>query len=89
MYSMTQELSLIRADISAIDEQILKLLEQRMWCSVEVARYKIAHGLPVFDAAREAELLEKYSEKVDFSVEGIFQAIMDESKRVQQTIVSR
>ena len=30
-----------------------------MHCSEEVARYKIANGMPVFDAAREQKILDK------------------------------
>lgn len=86
---MARELSEIRSDIETIDDQLLVLLTQRMWYSVEVAERKIAQGRPVFDPDREADLLKRYSKRVSFNVVEIFQAIMDESKQIQQNVVDK
>ena len=48
-----------RAEIDAVDAQLAALFERRMAAVLSVAQYKQAHGLPIFDAAREAVVLEK------------------------------
>ena len=48
-----------RAEIDAVDTQLAALFERRMAAVLQVAEYKRAHGLPIFDAAREAAVLEK------------------------------
>ena len=42
-----------RAEIDAVDAQLAALFERRMAAVLSVAQYKQAHGLPIFDAARE------------------------------------
>ena len=54
-----RELSAIRQDIDQIDRDLLALLCRRMDCSLEVAAYKTAHGLPVLNAGREQEILDR------------------------------
>jgi len=46
-----------RSEIDGIDKEIVKLFCRRMQISEEVAGIKKAHNAPVFDAAREKELL--------------------------------
>ena len=53
------DLSEIRQEIDQIDNELIALFLRRMHCSEEVARYKIANGVPVFDAAREQKILDK------------------------------
>ena len=48
-----------RAEIDAVDAQLAALFERRMAAVLSVAQYKQAHGLPIFDAAREAVVLER------------------------------
>lgn len=49
----------LRAQIDAIDAQIVELYEKRMDISRQVGEYKISVGKKVFDRQREAEKLEK------------------------------
>ena len=53
-----------RRQIDAVDAQLAALFEQRMAAVLEVARYKQEHGLPIFDAAREAVVLEKSAARI-------------------------
>lgn len=55
----------IRKDINRIDEEMRKLFSERMTAAKEVAEYKIAHGLPILDATREAEVIEKNTALLD------------------------
>ena len=42
-----------------------RLFSERMSLAREVAEYKIAHGLPILDSARESEVIEKNAAKLD------------------------
>lgn len=53
------ELKELRAQIDAIDDELLALLVRRLEIAREVGALKAARGLPVRDAAREAELLNR------------------------------
>ena len=53
------DLSDIRKDIDAIDEQMIELLTKRMECSLKVAEIKRAEGLPVYHPGREQAIFDK------------------------------
>lgn len=53
------KLSIAREEISNVDKEIAKLFEKRMQAVRMVSEYKIEHGLPVYDAARENALIER------------------------------
>ena len=53
-----RELAQIRQELDEIDREMVKLFERRMTLCREVARTKLAHGKPVLDASREAQVLE-------------------------------
>lgn len=57
------ELSDIRKEIDAIDAQLLPLFIQRMDCAKKVAEIKKRDGSPVYNAAREKEILDRISAK--------------------------
>ena len=46
-----------RAQIDAIDAQIVDLFQRRMAVTGQVGEYKAARGLPVLDAGREAQVV--------------------------------
>ena len=54
-----KDLNEIRKDINRIDAEMRKLFSERMTAVREVAEYKAAHGLPILDASREAEVIER------------------------------
>ena len=68
-------LDIIRQEIDQIDDQIVKLLEERMHLVEEVVAYKKASGKPILDTKREAVIFEKVRSRV-------------EDKRYQETIVA-
>ena len=53
------ELELLRQQIDGIDRQLVSLFEQRMQTALQVARYKREKGLPVLNAGREQQVLDK------------------------------
>ena len=48
-----------RAEIDTVDAEMAALFERRMRAVADVVRYKAETGKPVFDAAREAAVLDK------------------------------
>ena len=69
------DLDSIRQEIDQIDDQIVKLLEERMHLVEEVVAYKKASGKPILDSKREEVIFEKVKNRV-------------EDKRYQETIVA-
>ena len=53
----------LRNDIDAIDDQLVKLISQRMEISAQIAGYKKEKSLPIFVPAREREKLADVAEK--------------------------
>lgn len=78
-----------RIEIDRIDRQVVKLFEERMTVVNDVAEYKKAHNLPIFDESREQKVIEKNSAMVE-NLEYIpyykkfIQAMMDISKEYQK-----
>ena len=68
-------LDIIRQEIDQIDDQIVKLLEERMHLVEGVITYKKASGKPILDSKREEVIFEKVKNRV-------------EDKRYQETIVA-
>ncbi|PLA04245.1 chorismate mutase [Streptococcus oralis subsp. dentisani] len=69
------DLDIIRQEIDQIDDQIVKLLEERMHLVEGVVAYKKVSGKPILDTKREEAIFEKVRSRV-------------EDKRYQETIVS-
>ena len=58
------DLASIRQEIDQIDDQIVKLLEERMNLVEGVVAYKKASGKLILDAKREAVIFEKVRSRV-------------------------
>ena len=57
-------LDVIRQEIDQIDDQIVKLLEERMHLVEGVVAYKKASGKPILDSKREEVIFEKVRNRV-------------------------
>jgi chorismate mutase len=57
-------LDIIRQEIDQIDDQIVKLLEERMHLVEDVVAYKKASGKPILDTKREEIIFEKVRSRV-------------------------
>ena len=68
-------LDIIRQEIDEIDDQIVKLLEERMQLVEGVVAYKKASGKSILDTKREEVIFDKVRNRV-------------EDKRYQETIVA-
>ena len=81
-----------RAQIDAIDAQIVDLFQRRMAVTGQVGEYKAARGLPVLDAQREREVLSQKSAMVSdpllkADVASLYETIMSLSRRQQRRLV--
>jgi len=83
------EIDSLRRRIDVIDEQLLRLLNSRSACAVEIGKVKRALGLPVYSPEREAWILERVTRENpgpldDASVRRVFERIIDESRRLER-----
>ena len=77
-----------RRQLDDINKTMAQLFEQRMEICGEIAQYKQAHHLPVFDSAREREILNEVTAQVapQFSTHTgvLFQTLFDLSRSYQR-----
>ena len=59
-----EQLEKARAVINRVDVEMARLFEERMAAAREVAAYKREHGLPILDAAREADVIERGAARI-------------------------
>ncbi len=80
-----------RERIDAVDEQLVKLFEERMRISDDIARYKQANGLPISDPERERKKLYDVSGKLPEELRqqgtALYSLLFDLSKSRQSTIL--
>ncbi|SDN84266.1 bifunctional chorismate mutase/prephenate dehydratase [Acetanaerobacterium elongatum] len=83
-----KDLNQLRVEIDQTDEQLLALFKQRMGLVKEVAAYKAANSLPVYQPEREKLLLKRVGElageEYRIPAQMLFTSIMDISKANQQ-----
>ena len=80
----------IRAEISAINDEMLALFVKRMELSAQVAMYKKANGLTTLDRKREEAILQKVADNTSdeyrqYALQ-LFRTMMDLSKEYQETL---
>jgi chorismate mutase len=83
------EIDAWRSRIDTIDEQLVRLLNSRSACAVEIGRLKRRLGLPVYSPEREASILERVMRDnpgplEPTAVRRVFERIIDESRRLER-----
>jgi chorismate mutase len=87
----------LRTRIDVIDEQLVRLLNVRVACAVEVGRLKHEAGLPIYQPEREAQVLTRVRESATSlsgpltaeAVVRIFERLIDEARRAEREASSR
>jgi chorismate mutase-like protein len=87
----------LRSRIDVIDDQLLRLLNVRVQCAVEVGRLKHEAGLPIYQPDREAQVLARVKESAANlagpltadAVARIFERIIDEARRAERIASER
>ena len=79
----------LRNQIDALDEQLCALFERRMDLCIQVADYKRQNNLPVFQGAREQDVIQKAAGRVknplyQTGAKRLMQCMMEESKALQR-----
>lgn len=87
--AVTDALDDLRRRIDELDEQIVRLLNARSACALEIGALKRARGLPIYQPAREQEVLGHVR-----SVNGgpldaeaitrVYERIIDEARRLER-----
>ena len=83
----------LRKDIDRLDEVLVRLLNERARCVVEIGRLKKENGLEVYQPDREKDVLRHVR---DVASEGplgpeaicrLFERIIDEARRLERRVV--
>lgn len=90
----TPELQTLRESIDAIDQQILKLLAERIRLVLTVGDIKRRDGVVVYDPDRERVVLERLTQLADAPLDAetvtrIFESVIRESRRLEEVHVAR
>lgn len=88
---MTSDIAHWRQRIDALEDQLVALLNERASFAAEIGKIKKAQGLPVLDATREKEILERVAAKTSGplsadAVQNIFTVIMSETRKLEREI---
>ncbi|MGE0393077.1 MAG: chorismate mutase [Vicinamibacterales bacterium] len=82
----------LRGRIDVIDDQLVRLLNVRVACAVEIGKLKQVQSLPVYQPEREKQVLHLVRERATTlagpleadAVVRIFERVMDESRRAER-----
>lgn len=90
----SDEITELRARIDALDEELLRLLNERAACAVAIGEAKQALGLSIYQPEREREVLEHVeglnAGPLDTpAIRRLFERIIDEARRLERTAKSR
>lgn len=92
MAEVLSEIDELRHRIDVIDNQLVRLLNVRVACALEIGRLKHDAGLPIYQPEREKQVLEQVRRSAaDLSgpleaeaVVRIFERIIDEARRAER-----
>ena len=79
----------LRRRIDQIDDQLMKLLNARSACAVEIGRIKRRLGLPVYQPDREKWILDRVERNNPGPLDSnalrrVFERVIDESRRLER-----
>jgi len=83
-----------RDEIDRIDEQLVRLLNERSQCAIEIGRIKRDAGLAVYSPSREQQVIEHVTVvnggPLDAdAVRRLFERIIDESRSIERVTMER
>ena len=84
----------LRKKIDALDQALVRLLNTRAACALEIGRFKKEIGLPIYQPSREAEVLAHVTDintgpLDDGAVRRLFERIIDEARRLERIAEDR
>jgi chorismate mutase len=83
----------LRARIDAIDRELVALLGERAGCALAIGRLKEQAGMPVYQPAREADVLNNVRAANrgpldNDAIVRLFERIIDEARRLERLAVA-
>jgi chorismate mutase len=83
------QVAALRRRIDQIDDQLMKLLNSRSACAVEIGRIKRALGLAVYQPDREKWILDRVEKNNPGPLDSnalrrVFERVIDESRRLER-----
>ena len=83
------EMEDLRRRIDAIDRKMVRLLNDRAGCAIALGRVKKKRGLPIYQPAREEEVLGNVQKSNGGPLQSealrrLFERIIDESRRIER-----
>ena len=84
----------LRERIDAIDRRLVTLLNERAVCAIALGRIKTARALPIYQPAREEEVLRNVQGTNGGPLQSealrrLFERIIDESRRIERVATER
>ncbi len=96
---MAEELTLeaLRAQIEALDERIVRLLDERARCASAIGRLKREAGNAVYEPNREKVVIANVKRVnaalggplTDDAIERLYERVIDEARRIQRVEAGR
>ena len=85
------ELSDWRKKIDELDRELVRLLNERARCAVEIAKIKRRKGLPILESNREQEVMQHAFDAnegplPDQAIQRILERIVEEGKTLQKRV---
>ena len=86
---VVKEIEDLRQRIDWIDEQLVRLLNARAECALQVGQRKKASGMDIYQPAREREVLDNVQRLNtgpldDGAVKRLFERVIDEARRLER-----
>lgn len=83
----------LRSEIDRLDRELVALLNARALCALAIGRLKERAGMPIYQPAREAEVLAQAravnrGPLGDEAVTRLFERIIDEARRLERLAAS-
>ena len=83
-----------RDEIDRIDEQLVRLLNERSQCAIEIGRIKREAGLAVYSPSREKQVIEHVTAVNGGPLDAdamrrLFERIIDESRSIERVTMER
>ena len=83
-----KDLEELREEIDSIDKQMVALFEKRIEAVLNVAKYKMKNSMPILNAEREKQVIEKNianlnNKKFSSATEDFFKAVMSISRNLE------
>jgi chorismate mutase len=84
----------IRKEIDRLDNELLRIFNQRADFALKIGEIKKSRGLPVYDPAREKTIFQRMKVENPGPLDGeaivrLFERVIDESRRLERIMTSR